>query len=233
MDQDLTLLVVDDDPALTRFLTLELECEGYTVRQAQDGIQALTMIREECPSLVLMDWGLPDMDGLAVCRRLRGTGVRVPVIMLTGRDEVTDRVQALDAGADDYLIKPFALEELLARCRALLRRTAVEAPVSEGLLTIGDLVIDPRSRDVSRGGVTISMAAREYDLLLFLARQAGRVVARGEILENVWGPNFFGDGNVLDVYIRYLRQKIEQPDRPQLIHTYRGVGYMLRASDAS
>jgi len=231
MDQDLSLLVVDDDPALARFLTLELECEGYAVRQAHDGIQALTMIREECPSLVLMDWGLPDMDGLAVCRRLRETGVRVPVIMLTGRDEVTDRVQALDAGADDYLIKPFALEELLARCRALLRRTAVETPVTETLITIGDLVIDPRSRDVSRGGVSISLAAREYDLLLFLARQAGRVVSRGEILENVWGPNFFGDGNVLDVYIRYLRQKIEQPERPQLIHTYRGVGYMLRASD--
>jgi len=231
MDQDLSLLVVDDDPALARFLTLELECEGYVVRQAHDGIQALTMIREQCPSLVLMDWGLPDMDGLSVCRRLRETGVRVPVIMLTGRDEVTDRVQALDAGADDYLIKPFALEELLARCRALLRRTAVEPPVTEGLIHIGDLVIDPRSRDVSRGGVPISLAAREYDLLLFLARQAGRVVARGEILENVWGPNFFGDGNVLDVYIRYLRQKIEQPERPQLIHTYRGVGYMLRASD--
>ena len=232
MDQDLSLLVVDDDPALARFLSMELECEGYRVSQAHDGIQALTMIREQCPSLVLMDWGLPDMDGLSVCRRLRETGVRVPVIMLTGRDDVTDRVQALDAGADDYLIKPFALEELLARCRALLRRTAVEAPVTQNQLTIGDLVIDPRSRDVSRSGEPISLAAREYDLLLFLARQAGRVVARSEILENVWGPNFFGDGNVLDVYIRYLRQKIEQPKRPQLIHTYRGVGYMIRDSNA-
>jgi len=225
------LLLVEDDRALGQGIRVALSNEGYTLDWLQDGVSALHALRSESFDLLLLDLGLPRLDGLALLQQLRASQHDLPVLILTARDGTAERIAGLDAGADDYLIKPFALEELLARCRALLRRTAAETPVTETLITIGDLVIDPRSRDVSRGGVPISLAAREYDLLLFLARQAGRVVSRGEILENVWGPNFFGDGNVLDVYIRYLRQKIEQPERQQLIHTYRGVGYMLRAND--
>ena len=231
MDPEFSLLVVDDDPGLANFLQLELECEGYRVTRAKDGLEALSKIREAAPDLILMDWGLPDLDGVSVCRRLRETGVSVPVLMLTARDEVADRVQALDAGVDDFLSKPFAIEELLARCRALLRRATGQINDQTATLEVGDLRLDPLSRDVLRAGQRINLAAREYDLLLYLLRHANQVVARNEILENVWGPNFFGDGNVLDVYIRYLRQKIDLPGCGPLIHTHRGVGYMLRLDE--
>jgi len=231
MDPEFSLLVVDDDPGLANFLQLELECEGYRVTRAKDGLEALSKIREAAPDLILMDWGLPDLDGVTDCRRLRETGVSVPVLMLTARDEVADRVQALDAGVDDFLSKPFAIEELLARCRALLRRATGQTNDQTAPLEVGDLRLDPLSRDVLRAGQRINLAAREYDLLLYLLRHANQVVARNEILENVWGPNFFGDGNVLDVYIRYLRQKIDLPGCSPLIHTHRGVGYMLRLDE--
>ena len=225
------VLLADDDPRLRQFLELELEEEGYAVRSCGDGIEALTAIRQAPPDLVILDWMLPDLSGVEVCQRLRSTGLRLPVLMLTGRDAVADRVQALDAGADDYLVKPFSIEELLARLRALARRggAPATAPSAMEVLELEDLRLNLASHEVSRGGVPVHLSHTEFQLLRCLLAEAGRVQSRQSLLEQVWGDNFVGDANVLDVYVRYLRRKLEPAGQPTLIQTVRGVGFLLKA----
>ena len=233
-DKQLRLLVVDDEPKLTEFLRMELEVEGYSVDIANDGASGLIALRAEAaPDLVLLDWNLPDFTGLDICRRIRSTGMAVPVLMLTGYDEVKDKVEALDAGVDDYLVKPFSIEELLARLRALQRRSqALQPQASEPeVLSIGDLELNQANHDVRRGGRSIQLSNKEYQLLLFLMRSPNKVQSRLEILHGVWGESFYGDDNLLDVYIRYLRQKVESSEAPKLIHTVRGVGFMMRVEE--
>ena len=229
--EQLRLLVIDDEPKLTNFLRLELEVEGYSVAVAHDGASGLIALRSDpAPDLVLLDWNLPDFTGLDICRRIRSTGMKLPVLMLTGYNEVKDKVEALDAGVDDYLVKPFSIEELLARLRALQRRALAMQPDPQDSeqLQIGDLELNLANHDVTRAGRTIQLSNKEYQLLVFLMRSPKKVQSRLEILHGVWGESFYGDDNLLDVYIRYLRQKIETPDQPKLIHTVRGVGFMMR-----
>ena len=223
------LLIVDDDPELRRFLRGELEAEGHGVDTAGTGQAALTRIREGGLELVLLDWTLPDFSGLEVCRRMRAGGITTPVLMLTARDAVSERVEALDAGADDYLTKPFSIEELLARVRARLRRDGAAGEEASQLLQFADLTVNTASREVRRGGREIQLTVREYALLLQLLRQPNRVQERLSLLHAVWGEPFVGDDNLLDVYIRYLRRKLEQHGEAKLIHTVRGVGFMLKA----
>jgi two-component system response regulator MprA len=222
------VLIVDDDPELRVFLRAELELEGYHCGEAGTGQQALMLARQEHWDLLLLDWGLPDFSGVEICRRLRRTENNTPVLMLTARDDVKERVEALDAGADDYLTKPFSLEELLARMRARLRRGAEEGPNGQKPLQLADLQLNPASRDVQRGGEPIALTAREFELLHLLIRQPNAVHSRAAILEAVWGEHWVGDDNVLDVYVRTLRRKIERPGAATLIHTVRGVGFMLK-----
>jgi DNA-binding response OmpR family regulator len=226
------LLIVEDDQRMRTFLAGELNCEGYGVSEAEDGQGALMHLREGSTDLVLLDWTLPDFDGVEICRRLRSSGDITPVLMLTCRDDVKDRVEALDSGADDYILKPFSIEELLARIRAHLRRTAYwRGAVNADELGYGDLKVNMATREVTRASEPISLSVREYDLLLCLLRRAGRVVEREEILREVWGENHFGDENLLGVYIRYLRRKLEPEGLPTLIQTVRGVGFMLREGE--
>ena len=226
------LLVVDDDARLRTFLAGELRCEGYEVREAEDGQSALLLLREEPGDLVLLDWTLPDFSGVEICRRLRSSGDITPVLMLTCNDDIRDRVQALDSGADDYMLKPFSIEELLARVRAHLRRTAYWRGVANSdVLSYADLSVNTGTREVMRGNQAIALSVREYDLLLCLLRGAGKVVERETILREVWGENHFGDENLLGVYIRYLRRKLEPEGMPTLIQTVRGVGFMLREGE--
>ena len=228
------VLVVDDERRLTDLLRLELELEGYEVDIADDGASGLIRSRSEpTPDLIILDWNLPDFTGIDICQRIRAGGVHTPILMLTGHDEVNDRVTALDAGVDDYLIKPFSIDELMARLRAMHRRAETfsgrgDSDQEAVVLQVADLSMDTRTRDVKRGDRGIQLSVKEYDLLNFLMRGAGRVLERHEIMRGVWGENFFGDDNLLDVYIRYLRQKIESKSAPTLIHTVRGVGFILR-----
>ncbi|MEB3159210.1 MAG: response regulator transcription factor [Synechococcus sp.] len=227
------VLVVDDEAKLTELLRLELDVEGYAVDVANDGATGLVKARSQpAPDLIVLDWNLPDFTGVDICQRIRRGGVTTPILMLTGHDDVADRVTALDAGVDDYLIKPFSIEELMARLRAMQRRaqsfSSGSAEPAQVVLSIGDLQIDTSTRDVTRGERSIQLSVKEYDLLVFLMRSGGKVLERAEIMRGVWGENFFGDDNLLDVYIRYLRQKIESPELPALIHTVRGVGFILR-----
>ncbi len=221
------LLIVDDDPELRNFLVTELSVEGYCCKEAATGQQALGQIRAEPWDLVLLDWTLPDFNGVEVCRRMRQGGIATPVLMITARDEVRERVEALDSGADDYLTKPFSIEELLARVRARLRRTGLNDS-DDGLLRVADLVVNPASREVSREGALIHLTAREFDLLLHLIRQPNQVHERRSILDALWGENWTGDDNLLDVYVRYLRKKLEPAGKPTLIQTVRGVGFMVK-----
>lgn len=230
----LRVLVVDDERRLTELLKLELDVEGYDVEVASDGATGLIRAKTSpTPDLIILDWNLPDFSGIDICQRIRAGGLTTPILMLTGHDEITDRVTALDAGVDDYLVKPFSLDELMARLRAMHRRAdsfsgpSSSNPVEEEL-RVGDLVMNTRTRDVSRGERSIQLSVKEYDLLNFLLRGAERVLERQEIMHGVWGENFYGDDNLLDVYIRYLRQKVEEPEAPTLIHTVRGVGFILR-----
>jgi len=218
------LLLADDDPKLRQFLELELQEEGYAVQSCGCGMDALLAIRQDTPELLILDWMLPDLSGVEVCQRLRSTGLHLPVLMLTGRDAVADRVEALDAGADDYLVKPFSIEELLARLRALARRGST-APER---LQVEDLVLNTASHEVSRGGTAIHLSLTEFSLLRELMREPGRVQSREQLLQSVWGEGFVGDSNVLDVYVRYLRRKLEPEGEPTLIQTVRGVGFLLK-----
>lgn len=219
------ILLVEDDAKLAQFVKLELTQEGYSVTLAEDGMSGLTSAREQSPDLVVLDWMLPGMTGIEVCRRLRSTGDKVPVIMMTAKDEISDRVAGLDAGADDYVVKPFSIEELLARVRAHLRRTHEEDP---DVLTFGDLTLNQGTREVFRNGRSIELTAKEFDLLLYLMRHPRQVLTRDRILEKVWGYDFMGDSNIIEVYVRYLRLKLEEKQEKRLIQTVRGVGYVLR-----
>ena len=218
------ILVIDDDPRITTMLRRGLGYEGYTVDTALGGQEGLQLAREHSPDLVILDIMMPGMDGLEVCRRFRTEG-NVPVLMLTARDGVADRVVGLNAGADDYLVKPFAFEELLARVKALLRRG--QAPLPEQL-EYGDLLLDTGSRKAFRQGREIKLTTTEYSLLELFLRHPHQVLPKEMLLERVWGYDFGGDSNVLEVYIRYLRNKLETAGGSRLIHTMRGSGYVLR-----
>jgi two-component system response regulator MprA len=220
------VLVVDDDPAVRESLRRSLVFNGYQVELAADGEQALRAVADSRPDAVVLDVMMPRLDGLATCRALRAAGDDVPVLMLTARDEVADRVAGLDAGADDYLPKPFALEELLARLRALLRR--IGAGDSGPVLRLADLTLDPASRDVARGERPVRLTRTEFALLELLLRNQRRVLRRERILEEVWGYDFPTTANSLEVYVGYLRRKTEAEGEPRLIHTVRGVGYVAR-----
>jgi two-component system response regulator MprA len=222
------ILVVDDERAVRESLRRALELEGYEIELAADGSEALYRLEgSEEPDALILDVLMPGVDGLEVCRRLRGSGSKLPVLMLTARTEVEDRVAGLDAGADDYVTKPFALEELLARVRALLRRTTDE----EGeVVRFADLELDPTTREVTRGGRPIELTRTEFSLLELFMRNPRQVLTRTIIFERVWGYDFGYASNSLDVYIGYLRRKTEAEGEPRLIQTVRGVGYALRES---
>jgi two-component system, OmpR family, response regulator MprA len=220
------ILVVDDERAVRESLRRALELEGYEIELAEDGAQALERLEAEPePDAMVLDVLMPRMDGLEVSRTLRRSGSRLPILMLTARTQVEDRVEGLDAGADDYLTKPFALEELLARVRALLRRTS---DGSGERLEFADLVLDPGTREVTRGGERIELTRTEFSLLELFLLNPRQVLTRSLIFERVWGYDFGFASNSLDVYIGYLRRKTEAGGRPRLIHTVRGVGYALR-----
>jgi two-component system response regulator MprA len=219
------VLVVDDDPAVSGALNRALRLDGYEVSLAADGPEALEEIAIRPPDAVILDIGLPVIDGLDVCRRLRAAGDDTPVLMLTARDAINDRVQGLDAGADDYLVKPFALAELLARLRALLRRRPEDAGE---VLRFSDLTLDPTTREAHRGDRQFTLTRIEFDLLELLLRHPRQVMTRELILDRVWGYTFDSGTNSLAVYVGYLRRKTEANGEPRLIHTARGVGYVLR-----
>jgi len=219
------VLVVDDDPAVSAALNRALRLEGYEVSLAVDGVRALEEAAVRPPDAMILDIGLPTIDGLEVCRRLRAADDDTPVLMLTARDAINDRVQGLDVGADDYLVKPFALAELLARLRALLRRRPEDAG---DVLRFADLSLDPVTREAHRGDRQFTLTRIEYDLLELLLRHPRQVLTRELILDRVWGYTFDSGTNSLAVYVGYLRRKTEADGEPRLIHTARGVGYVLR-----
>jgi two-component system, OmpR family, response regulator MprA len=222
-----SILVVDDEPSVRQALQRALSFEGYAVRTADDGRAALDALLTDPADAVLLDVTMPGLDGLEVCRRLRAAGDRTPILMLTARHATADRVAGLDAGADDYLVKPFALEELLARIRALLRRVASDQPADE-VLRVDDLTLEPATRIVRRGQRSIELTRTEFSLLELLLRNAGQVLTREVIFDRVWGYDFGANSNSLEVYIGYLRRKTEAEGERRLIHTVRGVGYVLR-----
>lgn len=224
------IVVVDDDQAVRDSLRRSLTFNGYEVKTAVDGQDALEVIESFQPDLVVLDSMMPKMDGLEVCRRLRSTGNLCPILMLTARDGIADRVAGLDAGADDYLLKPFALEELLARTRSLLRRSAVESEPQDASCTLKfeDLEMDLETREVTRGSREIALTRTEFSLLHLLLSNSRRVLSRADILDEVWGYDLPASGNALEVYVGYLRKKTEADGEPRLIHTVRGVGYVLK-----
>jgi DNA-binding response OmpR family regulator len=217
------ILLIEDEMKLARFVELELSYEGYQVSVAHDGFAGLTAARELHPDLVVLDWMLPGLSGVEICRRLRRD--KVPIILLTAKDEVSDRVAGLDAGADDYVVKPFSVEELLARVRAHLRRN--QEPDLD-VLQFSDLSLNRRTREVFRSNRLIELTAKEFELLEYLLAHPRQVLTRDQILEKVWGYDFMGDSNIIEVYVRYLRLKLETDNAPRLIQTVRGVGYSLR-----
>jgi two-component system response regulator MprA len=225
-----TILVIEDEERILQFLRRGLSYEGYRVETAVNGSDGLHIAQEQSPDLVVLDWMLPELepglDGLEVCRRLRATS-DVPILMLTAKDSVADRVQGLDAGADDYLVKPFALNELLARVRALIRRSRSDEPE---ILTFETLRLDTGTHQAFRGGRVIELTAKEYELLELFLRHPRQVLTRDQIFDRVWGYDFGGESNIIEVYVRYLRQKSEAEGESRLIHTVRGVGYVLRES---
>ncbi len=218
------ILLVDDEVKLVQSLTQGLEEDGYAVRSATDGDTAYRLIQNEAFDLAILDWMLPGRSGIELLAALRNKGDETPVLLLTARDSVNDRVEGLDAGADDYLVKPFALDELLARLRALLRRSGT------GPLRVDDLELDPVSRVASRAGAVLELSSREFELLEYLIRNSGRVVSRATLARDVWRDPEPGLSNVVDVYINYVRKKLESAGLTRLIHTVRGQGYVLRGS---
>ena len=221
------ILIVDDEPAIRRFLKASLESEGYQIVAAENAAQALAAAASAKPDLMILDLGLPDQDGLEVIRKVRGAGA-LPIVVLSVRDDETGKVAALDAGADDYMVKPFAFDELLARLRALFRRHKMEnAP---DVYRYADLELNPRTRQVFRDGQLVELTAKEFDLLELFMRHAGQVLTREMIYEHIWDYDFGGESNIIEVYVRYLRTKLESTGKPRLIQTVRGVGYALRES---
>ena len=221
------ILIIEDDQAILTFLRRGLAYDGYQVETAEDGQTGLVMASDKPPDLIVLDWMLPGLDGLEVCRRLRSSGP-IPIMMLTARDSVSDRVQGLDAGADDYMVKPFNLDELLARIRALLRRTKPDRPK---VYQFEDLSLDTGTRQATRGERVIDLTAKEYELIELFLRHPRQVLTREMIYDDVWGYDFGGESNIIEVYVRYLRQKLEEGDEKRLIHTVRGMGYVLREAE--
>ncbi|PSB55965.1 response regulator transcription factor [Chamaesiphon polymorphus] len=221
------ILLVEDDPKLAGLIEEELTLEGYQVTVAPNGLDGLTIARNIQPDLLILDWMLPGISGIDLCLRLRSTGIQVPIIMLTARDEIPDRVAGLNAGADDYVTKPFSIEELLARVKARLRRIQPEDPDN---FEFEDLILNRLTREVYRNSQLIELTAKEFDLLEYLLRHPRQVMNRDQILEKVWGYDFMGESNIIEVYIRALRLKLEVNNPKRLLHTVRGVGYVLRES---
>jgi DNA-binding response OmpR family regulator len=223
-------LIIEDNPRLRQSLRLSLVDEGYAVDEAGDGPAGQGLAEREAYDVIVLDVLLPGNDGLTVCRELRAVGVTTPILMLTARDAVEDRVRGLDSGADDYLVKPFALQELLARLRSLLRR---DAPSKAGVLCVADLALDPAAHSVVRGDDYIALTAKEFAVLEFLLRHPSQVVRRDQLEDHVWSYDFEGMSNVVDVYIRRLRRKVDDPYEVKLIETVRGVGYRLATGSAT
>ena len=221
------VLVVDDEQALSELVSLALRYEGWEVRTAGDGMSAIAAAREFRPDLVVLDVMLPDVDGLEVLRRLRADIERMPVLFLTAKDDVGDRIAGLTAGGDDYVTKPFSIEELVLRLRALLRRSHLALTTDSSTIVVGDLTLDEDSREVRRGDDLINLTATEFELLRFLMRNPKRVMSKAQILDRVWNYDFGGQANIVELYISYLRKKIDVGRQP-MIHTMRGAGYVLR-----
>jgi two-component system, OmpR family, response regulator MprA len=223
------ILLVDDEPALRQSVARSLRFEGYAVTTASDGREAVDVLGTARPDALVLDVMMPRLDGLGVCRWLRAAGDRTPVLMLTARDAVQDTVAGLDAGADDYLAKPFAYDELLARLRALLRRTV--GPPGEQVLEVGPVRLDPGAWQVTVDGVAVELTRTEFSLLETLMRHRGQVLTRSQLYSSVWGADLDGTSNTLDVYVGYLRRKLESAGSPRLVHTMRGVGYLMRGTE--
>ena len=223
----LRVLVVDDEVNIAELVTMALRYEGVEVRQAHTGTRAVAEARSFQPDAVVLDVMLPDLDGLTVLRRLRAADPDLPVVFLTARDAVEDRVAGLTAGGDDYVTKPFSLEELVARLRALMRRAGARSPAQHSVLTVGDLTLDEDSREVTRAGAEVTLTATEFELLRFLMRNPRRVLSKAQILDRVWSYDFGGQANVVELYISYLRKKVDAGREP-MIHTMRGAGYVLK-----
>jgi two-component system response regulator MprA len=236
-DAPARILIVDDEPAVREALRRSLAFEGYEASLAADGLAALEQVGQYQPDAIILDVLMPRMDGLTTARRLRASGVTVPILMLTARDTVGDRVTGLDAGADDYLVKPFELDELLARLRALLRRSSYAAAAlgadeaENDVLAFADLRMDTTTREVTRGGAPVELTRTEYTLLEMFLAHPRQVLTREQILKAVWGFDFEPSSNSLDVYVMYLRRKTEVGSLPRLVHTVRGVGYVLRSTE--
>lgn len=234
------LVVVDDEPNIRELLSTSLRFAGFEVHAAADGAGALQLVRDLEPDLVVLDVMLPDMDGFQVTHRMRATGRHTPVLFLTAKDDTQDKVQGLTVGGDDYVTKPFSLEEVVARIRAVLRRTQIGLPEDDATLRVGDLELDEDSHEVRRAGVEVDLSPTEFKLLRYLMLNAGRVLSKAQILDHVWQYDWGGDANIVESYISYLRRKIDAlkvpgPDGdevtlPPMIHTKRGVGYLLRAA---
>jgi two-component system response regulator TrcR len=223
------VLLVDDERALTNLIKMALQYEGWDIDVAHDAAEAVAKYRVATPDLLVLDIMLPDTDGLGVLAQIRESDTYTPTLFLTARDSVADRVNGLTAGGDDYMTKPFSLEELVARLRGLLRRTAYLTPAEDETLTVGDLCLDVASRAVTRGGEAIALTSTEFDLLRFMMRNPRRALGRNEILQHVWDYDFGGKTSIVDLYVSYLRKKLDT-DREPMIHTVRGVGYLLRAA---
>lgn len=223
-----TILIVDDDEKIVSMLRRGLAFEGYEVQTASNGAEGLSKLMDKEPDVVVLDVMMPQIDGFEVCRRLREAGSKVPVLMLTAKDEVQSRVIGLDTGADDYLVKPFALEELLARVRALLRRKSDIAETPDNRLVYEDIILDNDSREVLRDGKRLELTAKEFELLNLFMQNPKRVLSRDLIMDKIWGYDYSGESNVLEVYIAMLRQKTEEYGGKRLIQTIRGAGYILR-----
>ncbi|EPQ79001.1 putative two-component system response regulator [Mycobacterium marinum MB2] len=225
--QPVSVLVVDDEPVLAEMVSMALRYEGWNIATASDGASAIASARAERPDVVVLDVMLPDMSGLEVLHRLRKENPRLPVLLLTAKDAVEDRIAGLTAGGDDYVTKPFSIEEVVLRLRALLRRTGVTTVDSGAQLVVGDLVLDEDSHEVTRAGEPISLTSTEFELLRFMMRNSKRVLSKAQILDRVWSYDFGGRSNIVELYISYLRKKIDNGREP-MIHTLRGAGYVLK-----
>ncbi len=226
------VLVVDDEPSLTDLLSMALKYEGWDIRTAPDGQTALTVARDFRPDAVVLDIMLPDIDGLKVLQRMRADGTDVPVLFLTAKDALDDRIAGLTAGGDDYVTKPFSLEEVVARLRGLIRRATVTMAINESpLITVGDLELNEDSHEVRRAGRDIDLTATEFELLRYMMRNPKRVLSKTQILDRVWDYDFGGRSSVVEIYISYLRKKVDA-EGPAMIHTVRGAGYMLKPAGA-
>ncbi|OBG80262.1 DNA-binding response regulator [Mycobacterium sp. E802] len=221
------VLVVDDEPGLTELVSMAVRYEGWRVSTAEDGASAIRQFRHAPPDVVVLDIMLPDINGLEVLRQLREAQPKLPVLLLTARESLEDRIAGLTAGGDDYVTKPFSVEELVLRLRALMRRTGISEDTGEAKLIVGDLILDEDSHEVIRAGEEIHLTAREFELLRYMMRNARRVLTKGQILEQVWNYDFDGRSNVIELYISYLRRKIDA-NRSPMIHTLRGTGYVLK-----